>query len=62
MTYILYPAVCIFSTHFLKVKNVFSGSFFQKILPLCMVGIQEQVMMARVQYMNQDVIGGPHFI
>ena len=39
------------STHFLKVKTVFSRSFFfQKILPLCMVSIKERVMMARVQY------------
>ena len=36
-------------SHFLKVKNVFLMMFFQEILPLCMVSIQERVMMARVR-------------
>ena len=45
------PAFCIFSTHFLKVKNDFLWSFFGKILALCMVSIQERVIMARVRYL-----------
>ena len=36
--------VSILCTHFLKVKNVFSRRFFQKIMPLCMVSIQEQFL------------------
>ena len=43
---ILIPyAVCIFWTHFLKVRNEFSRRFFQKVLPLRLVSIQERVMM-----------------
>ena len=34
----------------LKGKKVFLTSFFHKILPLCMVSIQERVMMARILY------------
>ena len=48
--HILY-AVCMFQTHFLKVGNEFSRRVFQKVLPLCLVSIQERVMMACVQYM-----------
>ena len=40
----LYPAVCIFFTHFLKAKNVFLRGFFHKILALCMVSIQERFL------------------
>ena len=32
-----------------KVKNIFSRRFFQKIMPLCMVSVQERVMMAHVR-------------
>jgi hypothetical protein len=35
---------------FLKVKNIFSRRYFQKILPLFMVRIQLRIMMAHVQY------------
>ena len=30
----------------------FSRTFFQKILPLCMISIQERVMMTRVRYIQ----------
>ena len=36
------PRFLYFKSHFLKVKNVFSRSFFQKILSLCIVSIQER--------------------
>ena len=45
----LKPVVCILFTHFLKSKNVFSRGFFLRILALCMVSIQEWVMMAGVR-------------
>ena len=35
--------------HFLKSKNVFSMGFFLKILALCMVSIQERVIVVRVR-------------
>ena len=41
----------IFEDHFL-----FSRRFFHKILSLCMVSIQERVMMARVQYIYQGAV------
>ena len=44
--------VCILFTHFLKSKNVFSRGFFLKILALCMVSIQERVIVARVRYVK----------
>ena len=37
--------------HFLKSKNVFSMGFFLKILALCMVSIQERVIVVRVLYL-----------
>ena len=49
--YIFHP----FFYHFIVVKE----GFFKKILPLCMVCIQERVMMAPVQYIiykNQKLI------
>ena len=42
-------------TFFLKSKKVFSRGFFLKILALCMVSIQERVMMARVWYSKLNV-------
>ena len=45
----LKPVVCILFTHFLKSKNVFSRGFFLRILTVCMVRIQERVMMAHLQ-------------
>ena len=47
------PRFVYFIPNFLKVKNVFSTSVFQKFLPLSMVSIQERVMMARVRYIKQ---------
>ena len=44
-------------SYFLKSKNVFSRGFFLKILALCMISIQERVIVARVRY-TQLVIGG----
>ena len=38
----LYPATCIFITPFLKSITFFLSRFFQEILSLCMVSIQEQ--------------------
>ena len=35
-----------------KSKNVFSRGFFLKIMALCMVSIQERVIVARVRYMQ----------
>ena len=43
------PPFVYFLPFFLKVNNVFSRRYFQKILPLCMVSIQEWVMMARLR-------------
>ena len=40
----LQPAVCMFFTHFLKSKNVFSRRFFLKILAFYMVSIQVQFL------------------
>ena len=34
-----------------EVQKRFSRGFFLKILALCMVSIQERVMMARIRYM-----------
>ena len=45
--------VLILFTHFLKSKKVFSRVFFLKIMALCMVSIQERVMMARVRYIEK---------
>ena len=45
-----------FFTHFLKVKNVFSSSFFPQILPLCMVSIQQQfVIQSRLSWIVRYV-------
>ena len=41
---LLEPAVCIFFTHFYKTISLFSRRFFQKILSLCMVNIQERFL------------------
>ena len=40
----LYPKACIFFTPFLKTISLFSRRFFQKILSLCMVSIQERFL------------------
>ena len=45
-------AACIFITPSLKTVSFFSSKFFQKILYLCMVSIQERVLMAPVRYLN----------
>ena len=37
-----------------KSKNVFSRGFFLKIMALCMVSIQDRVMMARVRYLSKE--------
>ena len=36
---------------FFEGQKGFFKDFFQKILPLCMISIQERVMMARIQYL-----------
>ena len=43
--------VCIFFIPFLKAENVYSRSFSRHILTLCMVSIQERVIVVHVRYL-----------
>ena len=43
---LIYATVCIFITPFLKTISLFSRSFCQKILSLCIVSIQDKLILA----------------
>ena len=49
MNYSTRARACIFFTPFLKAIYLISRRFFHKIMSLCMVNIQERILMARVR-------------
>ena len=50
----LKAATCIFFTPFLKTISLFLRTFSMKILSLCMISIQERVIMARTVFKVSD--------